>query len=316
MNLPTTSSDRPAVWRAAALTAGFGAVLAWVYLPVWQAMADKWANDPQYSHGYLVPAFSAVLLWLRRGRLTGVRIGVDGRGLSLILVGCLAYVVGGVINFDWLAAASLLPTLAGLVLLAGGWAALRWAWPAIGFLVFMMPLPFRVETALAQPLQSMATAASTFVLQMIGLPAFAEGNVIVLSRGRIGVVEACSGLSMLMIFLALAVGLVLVVRRPGLDKAVILLSAAPIAVIANVIRITATGLAQEWAGPDLADRIFHDWAGWLMMPLALALLGCELWVLSHALMPIPERRPLPPLPLPATASAARPQGRPKGRRGG
>src|SRR5206468_3303453 len=102
---------------------------------------------------------------------------------------------GTYLFFDWLAAMALLPCVAGLVLLAAGWRALRWAWPAILFLGFMVPLPHRVEVALAHPLQRVATAASTYALQTLGFVAFSEGNVIRLGQVRIGVVEACSGLS-------------------------------------------------------------------------------------------------------------------------
>src|SRR5262249_25315221 len=157
----------------------------------------------------------------------------------------------------------------GAALLLGGWAALRWSWLATAFLIFMIPLPYRVETGLSQPLQRLATVASTYALQTLGMPAFAEGNVIVVNQSGIGIVEACNGLGMLVLFFALATGMAIVVRRPALDKAVILLSAAPVAVLANVIRITLTSVLYETAGQKWGDLVFHDLAGWLMMPLAL-----------------------------------------------
>src|SRR5262249_59103807 len=100
-----------------------------------------------------------------------------------------------------------------------------------------------------------------------------------------------------------ATAVALVVRRPALDKAVILLAAVPIAVVANVARITATGLAQEWGSPELADRIFHDWAGWLMMPLALGLLWLPLRAPGRALGPAPPRPPGTALPPPRAPPA-------------
>src|SRR5207253_599308 len=95
----------------------------------------------------------------------------------------------------------------------GGWRALHWARPSLAFLLFMIPLPYRVEVALAQPLQRVATVSSTYVLQTLGFMSFSEGNVIRLGETRIGVVEACSGLSMLLIFFALATAVCLVVKR-------------------------------------------------------------------------------------------------------
>ncbi len=242
------------------------AVITWAYWSTFTGMAERWASDPQYSHGYLVPLFSLVLLYLRRSQFDLSQCRTSYWGLLLVLASLGVRLVGA-LNFDWLDGASLIVALAGLCLLLGGWTALRWALPSILFLVFMLPLPYRVEHSLSRPLQSVATACSTYIFQTIGIPAVAEGNVIHLTRGRIGVVEACSGLSMVLVFAALAVALILVVKRPWLDKALILLAAFPIAVAANVIRITITGLAQEWISPEAAESIFHDWAGWMMMPI-------------------------------------------------
>jgi len=261
------------------------ACLVWVFWPSLRALAERWATDSEYSHGYLVPLFSAYLLWARRDRLDATFVRPSWWGLAILAAG-LALRFGGTLTyFDWLSAAAVIPCLAGLVVLAGGWHALRWSWPALAFLVFMIPLPYRFEVALAQPLQRVATVASTYALQTFGFPAFAEGNVIRMGDTRIGVVEACSGLSMLLIFFALATAVVLVVKRHWIDKAIILLSAIPVAIIANVIRITVTGMLYQLAGPKLAEVVFHDLAGWLMMPLALALLLAELRILDWVLVP-------------------------------
>ena len=267
--------------KAAFLIGAFVALCVWVYWPALATMGDKWAHSPEYSHGYLVPVFSLVLLGLRRSYLKGVTFQCNARGLALILAGAAGYAAGAYLYFDWLAAASLVPTLAGLFWLFGGWPALRWAWPALAFLLFMIPLPYSIEISLAHPLRRAATLGSAWVLQTLGLPAFAEGNTILLNSGRIDVVEACSGLSMLLVFLALATAVAIVIRRPLVDKIVILVSAVPIAVVANIVRISANGVALEVWGKDVADRLFHDQAGWLMMPLALGLLWFELWVMSR-----------------------------------
>ena len=107
---------------------------------------------------------------------------------------------------------------------------------------------------------------------------------------RIGVVEACNGLSMLMIFFAIAVGLTLVIQRSWIDKAVLVASAVPIALIANIIRITVTGILHETVGGEVADMVFHTLAGWLMMPLALGILWGELGLLARLLLEGPDKR--------------------------
>ena len=110
--------------------------------------------------------------------------------------------------YDLLDPASLVPCLAGLTLFVGGWKAIRWAWPSIVFLVFMVPLPGFLANLMGGPLQRLATVASTFLIQTIGISAVAEGNVISLADSQIGVAEACNGLRNMMLFLAVCVGLV------------------------------------------------------------------------------------------------------------
>src|SRR5262249_20792034 len=126
-----------------------------------------------------------------------------------------------------------------------------------------------------------ATVASTYALQTFGLPAVAEGNVISLSNVQLGIVEACSGLSMLLVFLAVCTAVAIVIRRPMWERIVILGSALPIALIANEARITTTGVLHETVGHFLANKVFHDWGSWLMMVLALGLLWLEIVVLSR-----------------------------------
>jgi exosortase len=275
----------------------------------------KWAQDPQYSHGYLVPAFSLYLLWWRRDRLQGTRLEPRWWGVGLLGVGFALRLAGAYFYFAWFEAVSLLPMLAGTALLLGGYPALRWAAPAVGFLVFMIPLPFRLETGLAQPLQQIATQASTYTLQTLGFPALAEGNVILVDKARIGVVEACSGLGMLLLFFALATALVIRVERPWYERLVIVASAAPVAVAANVVRITVTAFLHLTVGGRWADLVFHDLAGWLMMPLALGMLWAELRILSRLLVERPAPAPLAvPLVGPArTAFRPRPAERVAGR---
>jgi exosortase len=270
------------------LGAGLGALLLWEYWPVLTAVVRRWGDDAKYSHGYLVPLFSIWLLWRGRSKLAHPESWVGSWwGLSLLLVAVALHQAGTLFFLDWLSEFSFLPALAGLTCCLGGWTLLRATLLPIAFLGFMFPLPHRLEVALGLPLQNLATQASTFLLQMFGFTVSAEGNVITLSEGSIGVVEACSGLGMLVTFFALATAVAIVVKRPRLDKLVIVASAVPVALIANVIRITATGVLFETLGGRVAMAVYHDWAGLLMVPLALGLLWLELKVWSRVLVEVP-----------------------------
>jgi exosortase len=263
-----------------------GSIL-WAYWPTLGEIVRRWGHDPQYSHGYFVLLFAVYLLWQRR------QLAAAGTpswwGAAFLLAATLLRGGAGLFYNDWLDAVSLLPLLAAAGLLVGGWPMLRWSWPAICFLIFMIPLPYRLEHALTDPLQRIATLTATYTLQTLGFPTFAEGNVIQVNQARIGVVEACSGLGMFLLFFALATGVAIVSRRSFLDKVLIVASAVPIAVLANVIRITTTAFAYVVVGSRGADLVFHDLAGWLMMPLALGMLWVELWLLQRLLIEQPAR---------------------------
>lgn len=283
------------------------AALLWSYATTLADVAERWSTDPQYSHGYLVPLFAAVLLWLRRDQLAGAGLHqpvaiinrprpIPVEGLSAVTTACLSASWWGLVvllgavtmrlwgayfHFVWLDPLSLLPCLAGACLLLAGRTGLRWAGPAIAFLFFMIPLPYSLANALSGPLQLVATQASTFALQVLGRPAIAEGHVIRLNEVDLGVVEACSGLRMLVVFFALSTAMALVIHRPLWQKVVVCASALPIALFCNILRITLTGVLKENDFGQAADVLFHDVAGWLMMPLAIALLGLELKLFKH-----------------------------------
>jgi exosortase len=298
------------LWLSIPVLAALALAVLWAYLPTLLDLAHRWGAETQYSHGYLVPLFSAFLLWSRRTQLANASFHSSAWGLAFLALGGALRLAAGLLYFDYADGLSLLPTLAGLALLLGGWPALRWAWPGIVFLVFMLPLPFQVERWLSHPLQRVGTIASTYTLQTLGLPALSEGNTILLGEHHIGVAEACSGLSMMMIFFALATAFAIVIQRPLVDRIVFLVTAIPIAVLANVVRITVTGILFQTVGPKFAEN-FHNspYAAFLMMALALGLLALEMWILDHLLVQ-PEKEQFVTFGLPSGAKGVRPKPKP------
>jgi exosortase len=271
---PTGGSLVPP-WQLAAV----GGLLVWAYLPMLRVFFDKWTNDPQYSHGFLVPLFSAYLLrraW-QTGPLRPEPLPVLGCLLLAVAIGMRA--VAGSILFQQLDAASLLLCLFALSLIAGGVPLAKRTGPAILFLIFMIPLPYELERNVGQPLKTAATVSSTFVLQTLGQPAIRDGNLILIDEVRLGVVDACSGLKMLVTFAAFSVGAVLLMRRTRFEKLMVLLGVVPIAIASNILRITATGLSYVAFTDKGTLEFLHDLHGWLMMPVGLALLALEVWCL-------------------------------------
>lgn len=257
------------------------AVLAWAYLPMLTVFLDKWLNDPQYSHGLLVPFFSAYLVWRGRDTQLGSVRPLPWIGGGLLVFALLLRAVAGSILFHQLDAASLLLCLFAVALAAGGVAYAKRFGPAILFLIFMVPLPYELERNVGQPLKTAATISSTFMLQTLGQPAIRDGNLILIDEVKLGVVDACSGLKMMVTFAAFSVGAILLMSRSRFEKLMVLLGIIPIAIASNVLRIIATGLCYVVLSDKGTLGFLHDLFGWLMMPVGLGLLGLEVWILKR-----------------------------------
>ncbi|HTU23149.1 MAG TPA: exosortase/archaeosortase family protein, partial [Gemmataceae bacterium] len=256
-------------------------VLLWSYWPALTQLVSHWLHEARYSHGLVVPLLALLVWWVRRREQPVTEIQSSWWGIPVLTSGAVLRLVGAYYYLDFFDGFSLLPVLWGLVLLLGGWPLCRQSAPAIGVLVFMLPWPFQVEGALSGPLQRLGTVVSTFSLQTLGLPAVSEGNIILIDNLEIGVLEACNGLGMLSAFFAISTTVALVIHRPLLDRLAVFLSAVPIGVLMNLVRLTATGLLYALVGAPAAQLFFHNLAGWLMMPLALAAVGAELYLLRR-----------------------------------
>ncbi|NCA11774.1 exosortase/archaeosortase family protein [bacterium] len=310
--------EAASAWGAIALLT---ALLIYSYWPGLLNAQSSW-NNPQYSHGWIVPLFTLGLLFWWRQPLEPVTLGARVAGVLLLAASLglrLAAARYRIVTIDMY---TFVPAVAGVFLLGGGWSMFRWAWAPIGFLIFMYPLPDEATRYLLGPLQTLATMVSTYALQTLGFDAYREGNKIIVGSMQLGVVDACSGLRMLTIFTALAVALVMLGERPWYDNLVILASAIPIALIVNSIRITITGVLFQVANSEVAEMVFHDLAGWVMMPMALGMLFLLQWILTHlfltedaavaALVPLPRASE----PVSRAAGRARHPGPPPGIRPG
>ncbi len=299
-----TPRTAPGEARACAVVLAVSLVVfTWAYWTTLASLVRRWSLDPQYTHGYVVPIFAALVLWVRRDWFPTRHVGPSWWGVPLIAAAALCRLCGSLYSFEWLEGGSVMLALAGLCWMTMGYRVLRWALPAFVLLVFVLPWPWQVDQMLTMPLRRLATVCSTFALQVLGVPALARGNIIVINGLEVGVVEACSGLGMLMTFFALSTAVSFAADRSRFDKMVIFLSAVPIGVLMNVARITVTVFLFQYASADVAKVVFHDVAGWVMMPAALAVLWLELVLLGWLWLPEEKGRPVPVPPRRSRTSA-------------
>ncbi len=266
------------------------AAFAWAYWPTLVSLVGAWNREPDYSHGFFVAPLAVYFLWARRDRYPGSArhaerdeyiAGPAWLGLLLVAASVAVRVYGAHFYLDALDGWSILLWVAGVVWLLGGWKVMWWAAPSIAFLWFMVPLPFRVERWLSLPLQGAATKLSCWILQALGQPALAEGHTIILGQNQLEVEQACSGLRIFVGIVALAFAYAIVMRRAWWEKALLLLSAVPIALLANAARIVSTGLLYQYVSGEAAKKFSHDAAGWVMILFAAGLFGLVLLYLSR-----------------------------------
>jgi exosortase len=265
------------------------------YFQSFSALVVKWGEDPNYSHGFFVIPIAIYILWERREKLDLARVKSRWFGfIPLILILAIRIPLHQR-NLPWVEEMTI-PAVAGALILAiGGFHLFYWALPSILFLGFMIPLPPVLNAILSNPLQKVATAGSIFFLQITGLPAINEGNVILVGDGKpLEVARACNGLSMLLSFATLITATAILCRRSITDKIILMGSILPIALLANILRIAMT--AYFFQMPEFVakvsgllgwkpDDFTHDGAGYLMMPLALMMIFIELKTLDLILVP-------------------------------
>lgn len=256
-------------------------VFLWAYQPTLARFVHTWNTIPDYSHGFLVAPAALLFLWIRRDEFPGVSFQGWWLGALLLALAVAMRCAGALLYVDAVDGWSILLWTAGACCLLGGVPFLRWSWSSIAFLFFMVPLPFQVERALSLPLQRIAAKLSCWSFQFLGMPAFAEGNTILLGDHVLEVEQACSGLRILMGIVAVACAVTIMTRRPWWEKLFIAASIVPVALAANTLRIVATGVLYEYVSSAAAKQFSHDFAGWMMIPLAACMFMAVLWYLGQ-----------------------------------
>jgi exosortase len=245
------------------------------YATIIPAMVMDWYHDENYSHGFLVPLISGYFLYARWPELKRVRLQPSNAGLVVILVSLLLLVLGFVGREFFTMRVSLVVLLAGLILFWCGRDLLRLTALPVGFLLFMVPIPYIVYDAMAFPLKLLVAEYSVLALKVMGITVLREGNIIMFPQTVLEVADACSGLRSLMSLLTLAVAVAFVFQKSMVKRLVLIVSALPIAIVTNMFRVIATGVLAQYYGAAAAKGFFHEFAGLAVFVLAMALLLLE-----------------------------------------
>jgi exosortase len=251
-----------------------------IYGPILYYMFLHWGLVDDYSHGYLIGPLALYFAWERRRDLARAPIAPSWWGLVPLALGSLALVIGRLGVELTAMRVSFVLTLIGLQILLLGRRVFRiLAFPML-FLCFMVPLPQSLVNLIAFPLQLIAADLAVDALHWIGVPALREGNIIHLVDTPLYVAEACSGLRSLVALGALAVVFAYFFRRNLVERALIVVSTLPIAILVNACRVALTGTLAHRYGSRAAEGLIHETEGFFTFGLAFGLLLVEAWLLS------------------------------------
>jgi len=246
-----------------------------LYHEIFAGLFYDWDNDPNYSHGFIVPFIAAFFVYERWDQLRQLPIQPSVLGISILTLGAAMLIVGSVGAELFTQRVSFLVVITGLVLLILGKRILVTLSLPIAFLLFMIPLPAIVVNTIAFPLQIFAAQSASFCLFNLGIPVLREGNLITLAGTTLEVAEACSGLRSLVALLALGTVYAYFSQHQMWKRWTLILLSIPIAIVANALRVTGTGVLANYFGTEAAEGFYHTFEGWLVFVVAfILLLGC------------------------------------------
>jgi exosortase len=284
-------SPQPAASPQAAFplaqTAWCVALLIVLFFPVLATMVQEWAIIEDMGHGFFVPLVAGYIIWQDRERILSQPVKPCRPAAILIVWGFFQMVLGFLGADFFVARTAFIIALAGIVWTLAGTAVLRTLLFPFLMLLFMIRIPLFVYQQMTFPLQIFASQIATLALQILGIPVLRDGNILELPSQRLEVIEACSGIRSLLSLTFLSLTYAYIFDKRVWMRPVQFFCSIPIAIAANSVRITLTGILGEY-NKDLAEGFFHTCEGWILFMLALAALICTHWLICRFWRPAPD----------------------------
>jgi exosortase len=269
-------------------------------------LSRDWWYDENYSHGLLIPFIIGYILWIQRDKLATVIVRpatlLGGAAVLFALFALWAGVAGAELYTQRM---SLILLLGGTVLYFWGGHLLKLMLVPLGLLFLAMPIPAIIFNKIAFPLQLFASRCAVWSMGLWGIPVLRQGNVIELKplnsfqTKKLEVVEACSGIRSLMTLITLAVVFAYFTHPTRDDSdtgqsslsflksygfwrsSILVVSAVPIAILTNALRVSGTGVLAHYYGTEVADGFFHSFSGWAIYVVAFLMLFGVGWILDR-----------------------------------
>jgi exosortase D (VPLPA-CTERM-specific) len=278
-------SRRPGLFGTHPLAGPFWLALAVLGAAVFfrdglSTLLTAWAA-PEYSHGPLIPVLSGILFLrqLKDHPAQSAPVTDRGPGVALLILALVLGAGGNLIGIGDIVAYALILWVGAMLLIGFGWRQGRAFWPPVLHLVYMLPLPGVLYYGLSTTLQGLSSELGVWFLRLMQVPVFLDGNIIDLGVTKLHVAEACSGLRYLFPILSFSYIFAVLYRGPMWHKAVLLISAVPITVVMNSVRIAIAGWIVDRWGPAHLQGFTHFFEGWVIFLACVAILFALAWAL-------------------------------------
>ncbi len=232
-----------------------------LYYQIIFSMMKDWYNDSDNSHGFLIPFISAYIIWTNREKIFTIRIKPDNLGILVLFIGLSVYILGITGAEFFTMRFSMIPVMLGIVYCLCGREMTKNVLVPVGFLVCMIPIPSILFNVVAFPLKLFAANIATIVIQFLNIPIVRDGNIMHLTDLTLEVADACSGIRSLMSMIALGVAYAYLFQNSVIKRLILVLFIVPITIVANVARVTGTGILAHYVGQTAAQGFFHEFAG-------------------------------------------------------
>ncbi len=249
-------------------------------------------GEPNWSHAVCVPIIGIYYLYANRRSVLTCVVREGWSALPVLIAGLLLFGYGiypG--QNDMVKDLGMVLTLFGLTAFLLGWEMMKIVWFPIAFLVCAIPWPGLVYSWVASPLQRLAADMAVAVLKVTGVAALGDGTKIIIDGEggefrTLNVAEACAGLRSLMTFITIGAAIAFLSSRPLWQKIIITISAVPIAIFCNVMRVSGQGLLDHYWGKQWSQDFAHQFAGMVMLIPAFFLLLLVGWMLDKLFVEI------------------------------
>ncbi|MFQ3549466.1 MAG: exosortase/archaeosortase family protein [Armatimonadota bacterium] len=248
-----------------------------LYFPTFMYLWDRWMSDTQYSIAFLVPPISGYFIWKKWNDIKTIERKPTVVGLYIILFALIFHLTGIILDITGPSGVSLIILIVGLLMYLHSFEIVKLLWFPLAFLVFMIPVPGGVLDIVGLPLQMWASISTASMLRTIGIDVYREGVNLSVPGFKFEVALACSGMSSLVALVSVTAVFAYISKLPTLYKWILFALALPIALIANIIRITTIALVGYKWGPEAAGDIYHDYSSPILFMAAILFLFLLSW---------------------------------------